>query len=377
MPLRVAILCEYPTLNGGERSMLACAERLAQSDVQITFLAPPHGPLADELLRRSHRHVPFDLHPSCGKVSRDQAIAQLEELCRSHFDLLHANSLAMGRLTGAAASILGIPCTAHLRDIIRLSPVAIGDLNGNAMLIAVSMAVREFHVAQGLSAEWTAVIYNGIDVAAFRPQRSAGWLRRELELSESAFLVAAIGQICLRKGQDVFAQAAVQVTASLPEAHFLSIGSRHSTKPESVTFERAIAQTFANAGLADRFHSLGERSDVQEVLGEIDVLVHAARQEPFGRVLLEAAAAGVPIVATNVGGTREMLTDGQHALLVRPDDPAAIADALLRLSRDTDLRLRLRDAARTRVPREFPIDRSANELLSAWRTVQDATSMRR
>jgi glycosyltransferase involved in cell wall biosynthesis len=94
-------------------------------------------------------------------------------------------------------------------------------------------------------------------------------------------------------------------------------------------------------------------------------------------VLLEAAAAGVPIVATDVGGTREMLTDGEHALLLRPHDPAAIADAIFRLSRDADLRLRLRNAARKHVEREFPIDRSANELLMLWQSVRDAASIRR
>jgi glycosyltransferase involved in cell wall biosynthesis len=283
----------------------------------------------------------------------------------------------MGRLTGTAATQLGIPCSAHLRDIVGLSSGAIADLNGNSQLIAVSASVRAFHVAQGLVADRTTVIHNGIDLTAFSPRPRTGWLRRELGLPESTLLVAAIGQICLRKGQDVFAKAAVQAAVSLTNAHFLLIGYRHSTKPESISYERDIAQTFATAGLSDRFHPLGERSDVPQILNELDVLVHAARQEPFGRVLLEAAAAGVPIIATDVGGTREMLTDGEHALLVPPDNPSAITDALLRLSRDADLRTRLRDSARQHVARCFPIERSANELLRTWRAVHDASAMRR
>jgi glycosyltransferase involved in cell wall biosynthesis len=333
--------------------------------------------LAGELQRRSLQHVAFDLHPVEGRLSRDESIARLVSTCHSGFDLLHANSLAMGRLTGAAATQLGIPCSAHLRDIVGLSSVAISDLNCNSRLIVVSESVREFHVPQGLSADRTTVIHNGIDLTAFAPRPSTGWLRHELGLPESTLLVAAIGQICLRKGQDVFATAAVQAAVSLPNAHFLLIGSRHSAKPESIAYERDIAQTFATAGLSDRFHPLGERSDVSQILNELDVLVHSARQEPFGRVLLEAAAAGVPIIATDVGGTREMLSDGEHALLVPPDDPSAIADALLRLSRDAVLRTRLRDAARQHVARSFPIERSANELLRTWRAVHDASAMRR
>lgn len=357
--------------------MLACAERLQQSDVELTFVAPPEGPLADELSRRSLRHVAFDLHPATGRVARTEALAQLIDTCGSQFDLLHANSLSMGRLTGAAARQLRIPCAAHLRDIVGLSAAAVADLNGNALLVAVSQAVRKFHVAQGLAAERTVVIHNGIDAAAFRPLRPAGWLLDELGLPEVAMLVAAIGQVCLRKGQDVFAAAAVQAAAVLPDAHFLLIGSRHSTKPESVAFEAGIAARFAEAGLGDRFHPLGERSDVPEVFGEIDVLVHAARQEPFGRVLLEAAAAGVPIVATDVGGTREMLTDGEHALLVPADNPAAIANALLRLSLDAALRLRFRKSASEHASREFPIERAASDLLRVWQSANVASSMRR
>lgn len=377
MPLRVAILCEYPTLNGGERSMLACIEQLAGSDVEFTFLAPPHGALAEELARRRLHHVPFDPHPGVGSLAREAAIEQLADVCRSEVDLLHANSLAMGRLTGAAAGQLQIPCTAHLRDIMRLSPTAIADLNSNVKLVAVSRAVRDGLVEQRLAIDRTTIIYNGIDVASFRPQRRPGWLRLELGLPASALLVAAIGQVCLRKGQDVFARAAVQSAARLPDVHFLMVGARHSAKPESIAFESGIAAIFAEAGLSNRFHPLGERHDVPELLGELDFLVHAARQEPFGRVLLEAAAAGVPIIATDVGGTPEMLTNGEHALLVRHDDPGAIADALVRLSRDADLRLRLRDAAKAHVTRAFPIERSAHRLLKQWQMVFNASSLRR
>ncbi|MBL8849655.1 MAG: glycosyltransferase family 4 protein, partial [Planctomycetaceae bacterium] len=202
MRLSVAILCEYPTLNGGERSMLACVERFDSAEIDVTFLAPPNGPLADELQRRSVRHIPFDLHAASGRASRDDSVRRLGEACRD-FDVLHANSLAMGRLTGAAVAHLPCRATAHLRDIIKLSPAAVADLNGNSRLIAVSYAVRDFHVAQGVDPDRVAVNHNGIDVSAFQDSPGAS-IRQELSLPESAFVVAAIGQICLRKGQDTF-----------------------------------------------------------------------------------------------------------------------------------------------------------------------------
>ncbi|MFO1095786.1 MAG: glycosyltransferase family 4 protein [Planctomycetaceae bacterium] len=212
---------------------------------------------------------------------------------------------------------------------------------------------------------------HGVDTVAFRSTDRTGSLRRELGLPDESLLVAAIGQICLRKGQDVFAEAAVREASSLPAAHFLLIGSRHSAKRESIEYEHNLGSRFMQAGLAQRFHPLGERTDVARLLPEIDILVHAARQEPFGRVLLEASACGVPIIATDVGGTAEMLTNGEHALLVPPDDPAAIAEAVRRLVGDRELASQLGRAASRHVADRFPIERSAQELFALWnRTVE-------
>jgi len=96
-------------------------------------------------------------------------------------------------------------------------------------------------------------------------------------------------------------------------------------------------------------------------------LVHPARQEPLGRVLLEAAAAGRAILATDVGGTGEILTDGRTSILVPADDPAALADELARLAANPNLRTRLGTAASEQVAERFPINAAAEGLVAAWR----------
>ncbi len=210
------------------------------------------------------------------------------------------------------------------------------------------------------------MIPNGIEVDDRQRPRD-GRLKAELGLPPDSFLVASVGQICLRKGQDVFAQAAVLAAGQMPAAHFLLVGERYSAKPESAAYDESIERTFAAAGLADRFHRLGFRKDVPQLLAEIDLLVHSARQEPFGRVLLEAAAVGCPIVATNVGGTSEMLVDDQSALLVPADDPQALAAAMIRAFGDASLRERLADWARARIAAYFSIAASARRLADFWR----------
>ncbi|REJ97240.1 MAG: glycosyltransferase family 1 protein [Planctomycetota bacterium] len=369
--LRLTILCEYPTLSGGENSLLAVIERLPADMFDVTVLAPPAGPLADRLRGAGISHAPLQLHDEQGrKLSRDAAIEVLVgAIQETRPNLLHANSLSMGRLTGAAADRLSCPTTAHLRDILSLSRAAARDLNRNAALVAVSNATRRYHIGQGVDADKTTVIYNGVDCERFAPRPRDGRFRREFGIPDDAFLIAAIGQICLRKGLDVLAHAAAVNARSLPTAHYVLVGERFSAKQESVDFEQGIVGRFAAAGMADRLHLTGPRDDVDRILTEVDLLVHAAHQEPLGRVLLEAAAVQTPIVATDVGGTREILRDGEDAILIAPGDPELLAAAIGRLAADRAFAASLAQSARRRVMAEFNIDSRAAELAAFWQNV--------
>jgi glycosyltransferase involved in cell wall biosynthesis len=344
--------------------------------VEIAAAAPPEGPLAAALAQRRIPHVALELRTASDtRVPRDIACERLLAAIEStRPDVVHANSLAMGRLTGAIAERLCVPTVAHLRDILGLSAAAMADLNRNHQLVAVSRATRAFHVAQGLDAKRTDVVYNGVDSERFRPRPASGCLRRELRLPPDAFLIGTIGQIGLRKGQDVLAEAAVHVAARVPRAHYVLVGERHSSKAESIAFERSVVEHFANADLGDRLHRVGYREDVPSLLNKLDLLVHPAHQEPLGRVLLEAAASGLPIIATNVGGTPEILTDSESARLVPPGDARRLAEAIVELAGDAGLRDRLGRAARRRVVEQFPIGAAADRLLALWKaTARSAT----
>jgi glycosyltransferase involved in cell wall biosynthesis len=318
--------------------------------------------------------------------------------------LLHANSLAMGRLSGPVAQELQLPSIAHLRDILKLSAQAVADLNCHRRLLAVSNAVRDFHVADGMAAEKTHVAYNGVDLEKFRPGLPTAYLHRELGLPADTPLVGSIGQIGLRKGQDVLLRAAAMITPSCPKVHYLIVGERNSSKDESRQFEESLHEVsqgplrdcpnfrghrpgtaaqqwsamvdengtvpFIATPLKGKVHFLGRRNDVCRLLPELTLLVHAARQEPLGRVLLEAAAAGIAIVATNVGGTPEIFPPACGAArLVPPDDADSLAAAMLELLGDPALRGRLASAARRRAEEQFDIRTTVKELIRHYRIV--------
>jgi glycosyltransferase involved in cell wall biosynthesis len=274
----------------------------------------------------------------------------------------------MGRLAGPVTHSLGIPGLAHLRDIIRLSRQAVADLNRNTRLLAVSEAVRQFHAAGGLAGDKTFVLHNGVDLEQFRPGPATGYLHEELELPSDAPLVAAIGQIGLRKGLDVLLQAADRVSRQRPDAHYLLVGQRWSDKAESRRFETELHRQAASLGGRVRF--LGLRTDVDRLLREATLLVHSARQEPLGRVLLEAAACGATVVATDVGGTREIFPPACHAArLVPPDEPERLAEAILELLGDAPLRARLGSAARCRAVAAFSAEKATTGLVEHYREV--------
>ena len=120
----ILILCEYPTLNGGERSMLATLDGVRAGGFSPTVLAPSDGPLAAESAARGIELIPFWCRAVDGmRMAQSRLREQLAEiLCRRRPALLHANSLAMGRLSGPVAADCGLPSIAHLRDIVRLVP---------------------------------------------------------------------------------------------------------------------------------------------------------------------------------------------------------------------------------------------------------------
>jgi glycosyltransferase involved in cell wall biosynthesis len=367
---KVLLLFEYGTLSGGELSLLAVLEELRQTEFEFVAAAPVHGMLAGRLKQCGVQVLPLILRDARGQR---RPIRQINSHLLKHVagvspDLVHSNSLSMGRMVGRIGSQLPVPCTSHLRDIIKLSKTAVFDLNQNAGLIAVSNATKEFHVEQGILSDKLRVIYNGVNTELFRSLRATGILKREFGLSEKSALIANVGQICLRKGQILLAQAAARLSEEFPQANYLFIGQRHSQKPESIEYENAIRLIFRVAGIEDRLFCPGFRHDIPAILNEVDLVVHTAHQEPLARVLLEAASCGRPIVATDVGGTSEILTDRVSALLVGPDDPEALAVAIRRMLTDCQLRTRLGQQARKIAVEKFSLPEAAASIREFWKS---------
>jgi len=365
---RALVLCEFPTLNGGERSLLAVLPTLGDAGWTVDVCCPPAGPLAEAVAALGLEVIPAPVEAD--RRRRDERFRDFlaERIKANRYDLIHANSLTLSIATGFVSSDLRVPTIGHIRDIARLSSAKVAALSRHTRVLAVSAAARDYHIAQGLAAERAHVLYNGVDTGVFGPATTTydrSRFRREFGIPPEAPLVGIVGQIILRKGQDVALAAAVEVLRRRAEAHVVVVGARHSEKPETIEYERKLHAITAAAGVADRVHFAGTRDDMPALFREFAVLLHTARQEPLGRVLLEAAATGLAVVATEVGGTREIFPAGEAngAMLIAADDVAAASCALDKLLADGDFRRRLGAAGRTRMEAAFTARQSAACLL--------------
>ena len=391
----IAILFEFPSVNGGEESMLAVLNNLANESFRFTALAPESGLLADRLRAAAIPIVPFSVRSSKGIKREPQTLhSRLTQILTDiQPDILHANSLSMSRLTGqlnTTTDSVQLRRTGHLRDIIRLSKAAIADINRNHGLVAVSKATREFHITQGLNPDTCDVLYNGValtrftsaadDCQTFAFENETGSAKSKHASRENARRVLLpdipgdsrillnVGQICLRKGQLNLARSVCDVITAKPDVQLVLAGERHSTKQESRDYEQSIRDEFASRNMADRLHMIGYQKDIPTLMRCADALVHAAHQEPFGRTLLEAAACKLPIVATNVGGTAEMLRHNQDALLVSPEDVSDTTSAILQTLDDPDGAAHRAESAHARVVRYFSVETTAAQTAIFWKS---------
>ncbi len=344
--------------------MLSTLDGVRRAGYRPEIAAPDVGPLADAVRAMGIKVCPFETHDAAG-VRRPLGELRAELgllLGKVRPQLLHANSLAMGRLSGPVAAEAGVPSLSHVRDIVGLSRQAASDLNAHRRLLAVSEATRQFHIAQGVDAQRIFTLFNGVDLNRFRSQPRTGYLHRELGLPEEMPLIGTLGQISLRKGQDILA-AALTSLADRRSFAWLIIGERFSGKAESQAFEAGLRQMAAGP-LAGRMVFLGGREDVAKILNELTLLVHPARQEPLGRVLLEAASAGVAVVATDVGGTCEIFPAGsESARLVAAGTADGLATAIGELLENASLRSQIAANARQRMESYFSIDKAVDGLL--------------
>lgn len=224
-------------------------------------------------------------------------------------------------------------------------------------IIAITQAVRDRWLARSghfMPPERIRVITPGVDPGIFHPGVDGRPIRAQLGIEPDVPLVGMIARFQHVKGHDIFQAMAQRIHAQMPEARFAVAGENVFGVSKDEAYKQQIlehAQT--DPVLRETLTYLGFWPDARELVAAADVIVCPSRFESLGMVHLESMAMARPVVSMDNGGPAETLVDGETGYLVPPEDPGALADRVLVLLRDADLRQRMGAAGRARVLAQF------------------------
>jgi glycosyltransferase involved in cell wall biosynthesis len=372
---RAVLFINTPTYVGGaEISLLALMQHLEPDQFVPHLLTTGDGPL---LARTRAAGIPSLVHEFPWFSKRrpwryGSCIGGLVRLVhRQHIKLVHTNCDHSLRYAMWTNRLTRIPYVSHVRDFTRtwFEPGKVAALNRAARVIANSRMTTRVCLEAGVRPERLVTIYNPIDLAAFGGLDDATRVRerRALGIPISAVVIGLLGQVQAIKGHAEFMQAAIQVAERVPDVHFVLVGA---TPPGEAAqrFAESVQRQARESVFPDRFHFTGFRPDVPAVMAALDLVAVPSWNEPFGRVAVEAMAAGRAVVGTNAGGLPEIITDNVDGLLVAPRDPRALAEALVRLAQDASLRARLARAGERSAAR-FSVERHVRAVQAVYLAV--------
>jgi glycosyltransferase involved in cell wall biosynthesis len=358
MASRINVLLLITELNvgGAERVVEQIATGLLSKNRYRVLVACLYdaGPIADDITAAGVRVVDLGMRGKWDAwvVYRLFRLLRSEEIHVLHAHLFHANLLGV-----IAGKMAGVPVIVATRQSVDIGGRWREWINHWAMrlpdkVVAVSEEVRQAeNLRSRTESSKIITIPNSVPFQVFDNvnQSKVSRLRRNWDFDNGIPVIGTVGRFVEPKGYPHLLDAMVRIQAHLPDVKVLLVGDGVLRRPME---EKAEA-----LGLSDAVIFTGIRRDVPEILALLDVFVLPSLWEGLPIALLEAMAAGLPVVATRVGGVPEVVVDGVTGLLVPPRDPEALSEAILTLLQDPDLRQKMGQAGQDRVREYFSVER--------------------
>ena len=376
-PLTVCHVITKLDVGGAQDTAVELCARLDRGRYRTVLVAGPweggDGPMADEARSRGVdvRIVPNLVRP-LSPVRDVRAVAALVRLFRDlRPDVVHTHSSKAGIVGRLAARLAGVPVVVHtvhgwsFNDRMgRLRRWTYRALERRAArrtdaLVVVCDRDRRRGLDARIGADDTyALVRSGIDVRAFDRWVDPAVARSMLDLPLAGPVVGSVTRLTRQKDPLTFVRAAAAIRRAVPDANFVLVGDG----PLRADVEKEAAEL----GLLDQLVVAGVRRDVAAVLPAFDVFVLSSLWEGLPRVVLEAMAAGVPVVATDVDGVGEAVVDGRTGRLVPPADPHALAAATVALLDDPGHAAQVAELARYRLA-GFTVEAMVNDTDALYR----------
>jgi glycosyltransferase involved in cell wall biosynthesis len=376
-PIRVAFIDQVGQTPGGAERTLATFLKFLPGDITPIVVLFEDGPFADELRALGATVEIVRAPESVKSATRERGAlrAAVESvrmiwsvaggLRRQRPDLVYTNSMKAHVIGSIAAKLTNTPCIIHYHDLfsgraLRLlqlvSRLASRHRIACSTLVATSMAVGK-----------TDVIYGPVEVDSYGALDDRRAARRRMDIDDDLPVVALVGRINRWKGHDRFVRIAARVNAVMP-VRFAIVGAPIFRDDD---FVPELEELIAGLGLTHRVSFHPWVNDVRTVFAAIDVNANCSTREPFGRTLIEAAAAGVPTVCFADSGASETIADGVNGRTIEPFDEAAFAAAIIEILANHRRLPVISGAARSAADR-FDAARIAAEMADVIRSVAAA-----
>jgi len=359
--LQILKFLNHFSIGGTERQFVHVANRLDRSRFAVGIACMRReGPLLESL----SSDMPIYTYPVRGSLyswgSVRSQFRLMRDVRRRQFDIVHTYGWYPNVFAIPASRLAMRPAIlASIRD----AGAYMTDAKIQALkfvcriadrVLANSSAGRKWLIEQGVNDEKIEVIRNGIDLPRSHERVTRFNLaRREFRIPTDVPVCACIGRVVSGKGIDFYLRAARIVADQGRDVRFLMIGA-DSVEHE---YQSDLKHLARQLNVEDRVIFTGQRQDVSEILKDVDIVVHPSLTEGLSNVILEAMAAGIPVVATNVGGNPELVEDGRSGFLVPVESAGEIANAICRLLDQPEMAHAFGARARQRVIEEFTLDR--------------------
>ena len=231
--------------------------------------------------------------------------------------------------------------------------------------IVVSEALRRILInTHKISDDKVIKIYNGIELNEYQPDDSGEFstrIRKEYNIGKDVFLVGTVGRMVWPKRFEYLIRSIPEIVKNYPKVKVLLVGDG--------VLKKNLEDLTERLELKDRIIFTGFRSDIKDILSTVDLLVIPSLQEGFPMITLEAMAMAKPIIATNIDGITEQITDGVNGILVPPKDPSALAKAIIKVINDKELAMTMGLAARKKVEQEFSVEKMVSETEKVYQSL--------
>lgn len=381
--LRVLYINSAPQVSGAEIVLLNLIDALNNYPITPMAVCPRDGPLVKklrekkvevkiihmrQLIRTSNlfRLTTYFSNFLSFSTSLRRTIKQ------NNIQIIHCNSFSSTLYALIAAKLSKIPLIWHMHDIVKYRLfnkifIRVAGL-GASKIICVSNAVKKNLVGFGINPRKCEVIYNYVDENKFLKGLNSGKFRREFKIKGDIHLVGIIGQIAEWKGQTIFLKAASEIIKDQPTVKFLIVGDIISEFESE--YKDKVTNIIEQLNLTNNVILPGFREDIPQIMTDLNIVVHASiKPDPLPTVIIEAMTARKPIVATNVGGVPELVTNGVNGVIVQPQDPHELAKAILRLLKNPEEALMMGERGHEIAEIKFSINENVQKLLDVYQGV--------